>query len=208
MTPRSTQIQRPAPFWCTRPHNWGGSHQRHIPKPRAACHACHHSRGDVKSGPSLAVWDGHRAAPGTHTPIPSPAVTSHCGLCMGTSPMGPISTLTVSLHHAGDVQLLLHPQQAHAVLEIKGIAGRRKKAAGGAGCPHRTVSGAGTARRDPAAGGRGSAAPGHALQDAHVILHAVRRGRLPVPLVAQRQDVGPHLPQPGSLGGKGSNGRN
>lgn len=137
MTPRSTQIQRPAPFWCTRPHNWGGSHQRHIPKPRAACHACHHSRGDVKSGPSLAVWDGHRAAPGTRTPIPSPAVTSHCGLCMGTSPMGPISTLTVSLRHAGDVQPLLHPQQAHAVLEIKGIAGRRKKAAGGAGCPHR-----------------------------------------------------------------------
>lgn len=36
-------------------------------------------------------------------------------------------TPTVSLHHSGDVQPVLHSHQAHAVLEIKGITGKREE---------------------------------------------------------------------------------
>lgn len=37
------------------------------------------------------------------------------------------------------------------------------------------------------------------LQDAHVVLQALWGHCLPVPLVAQHQDVGSHLPEAGSL---------
>ena len=32
--------------------------------------------------------------------------------------------LTVHLHHLGDVEPLTHPQNTHAVVEVKGIAGK------------------------------------------------------------------------------------
>lgn len=32
--------------------------------------------------------------------------------------------LTVHLHHLGDIEPLTHPQDTHAVVEVKGIAGK------------------------------------------------------------------------------------
>ena len=62
--------------------------------------------------------------------------------CMSTA-------LTVGLWNSGNIQPFPQPQQAHAVLEIKGIAGRREEAADG-GVPPPTPHEVGTAQQHDA----------------------------------------------------------